>query len=43
MVLGEKLGLLEEIKTLYQQNGIGHLMAISGVHISLLGKQLMQI
>ena len=37
MVLGEKSGLLEEIKTLYQQNGIGHLMAISGLHISLLG------
>lgn len=37
MVLGEKSGLSEDIKSLYQQNGIGHLMAISGLHVSLLG------
>lgn len=37
MVLGEKSGLEEEIKNLYRQNGIGHLMAISGLHVSLLG------
>ncbi len=43
MVLGEKSGLLEEIKTLYQQNGIGHLMAISGLHISLFGRGFYRI
>lgn len=37
MTLGEK-GLLDpEIKKLYQQAGISHVLAISGLHISLLG------
>lgn len=35
MVLGEKSELPEEIKTIYQQAGIGHLLAISGLHISI--------
>lgn len=37
MVLGEKSNLDCEIKRLYQTNGIGHIMAISGLHISFLG------
>ena len=37
MVLGEKRGLDEEIKELYQENSISHLLSISGLHISLLG------
>ena len=37
MVLGEKGGLLEEDKSLYQRNGISHILAISGLHLSLLG------
>lgn len=37
MLLGEK-GLLDgEIKDMYQQNGIIHILAISGLHLSLLG------
>lgn len=37
MLLGEKYLLGDEIKTLYQQNGISHILAISGLHISLIG------
>jgi competence protein ComEC len=37
MLLGEKYLLGDEIKTLYQQNGISHVLAISGLHISLIG------
>lgn len=37
MLLGEKGLLDEEIKGLYQQNGIVHILAISGLHLSLLG------
>lgn len=35
--LGEKGGLDEEIKELFQRNGISHILAISGLHISFLG------
>ncbi|MCM1266791.1 MAG: DNA internalization-related competence protein ComEC/Rec2 [Bacteroidales bacterium] len=37
MLLGEKGLLDEEIKGLYQRNGIVHILAISGLHLSLLG------
>lgn len=37
MVLGEKEELDAEVKELYQKNGISHLLAISGLHISLVG------
>ena len=37
MVLGDKGNLDEEIKELYQENSISHLLAISGLHISLVG------
>ena len=37
MVLGEKDGLTEETKELYQRNGISHILAISGLHLMLLG------
>lgn len=37
MLLGEKYLLTEEIKELYQQNGISHLLAISGLHVTLIG------
>lgn len=37
MLLGEKGSLDPEIKELYQENGIAHILAISGLHISLLG------
>ena len=37
MVLGEKAGMDSEVKELYQKSGISHLLAISGLHISLIG------
>ncbi|HCR41093.1 MAG TPA: DNA internalization-related competence protein ComEC/Rec2 [Lachnospiraceae bacterium] len=37
MLLGESCYLNEEIDTLYQQNGISHILSISGLHVSLLG------
>ena len=40
MVLGEKKALAGEIKKRYQRNGIAHLLAISGIHISLIGMAL---
>ena len=36
MVLGSKTLLDIDIRDLYQQSGIGHLLAISGLHISIL-------
>lgn len=36
MLLGDKDLLPEEIETLYRQNGISHILAISGLHISML-------
>ncbi len=37
MLLGEKAMLLQETKDLYQRSGIAHILAISGLHISILG------
>lgn len=37
VLLGEKGGLDAEMKKLYQKNGIGHLLAISGLHMSFIG------
>lgn len=43
MLLGERAMLDGEIKALYQRNGIAHILAISGVHISLLGMGLYRL
>ncbi len=37
MVLGDKGELSSDIKDLYRVNGIAHILAISGLHISILG------
>lgn len=37
MVLGEKSALDSDVRLLFQRNGIAHILAISGLHISLLG------
>lgn len=37
MLTGEKSLLKEETKQLYRQSGIAHILAISGLHISILG------
>ncbi|MDO5417794.1 MAG: DNA internalization-related competence protein ComEC/Rec2, partial [Lachnospiraceae bacterium] len=39
-ILGEKEGMDGEQKDLYQRNGIAHLLAISGLHLSLIGMGL---
>nr|WP_269141916.1 DNA internalization-related competence protein ComEC/Rec2 [Lientehia hominis] len=43
MVLGEKWAAEEEIRSLYQNAGIGHLFAISGLHISLAGMGIYRV
>lgn len=35
MLLGDKTSMSEEIRDLYQKNGIAHLLAVSGLHLSL--------
>lgn len=40
VLLGEKQDLDAEIKSLYEENGISHILAISGLHISLIGMGL---
>lgn len=40
VLLGEKNGLDEEMKKMYQKNGIGHILAISGLHMSFIGSGL---
>ncbi len=37
MLLGDRDGLDGEMKELYQENGIIHVLAISGLHVSILG------
>ena len=43
MVLGEKRGMDETVKSLYQAAGISHLLAISGLHVSLIGLGLFML
>ncbi|WP_058486902.1 DNA internalization-related competence protein ComEC/Rec2 [Defluviitalea phaphyphila] len=43
MLLGEKSTLDEEQKTMYQKAGISHILAISGLHISILSLFLWKI
>lgn len=43
MLLGEKTSMDAEVKELYQVNGIAHVLAISGLHLSLIGHGFYQI
>ena len=43
MVLGDKSLLDAEVKTLYQVSGISHILAISGLHISVIGMSLYRL
>ena len=40
MLFGDKSGMDDEIKELYQRNGIAHIIAVSGLHITLWGMGL---
>lgn len=40
MILGERADIDKNTKRLYQRNGIAHILAISGLHIALLGMGL---
>lgn len=40
MLLGEKSTMDEDTKKMYQVNGIAHILAISGLHIAILGMTL---
>ena len=42
MILGEKDHLSEEQKTLYEENGVAHLLAVSGLHVSIVGGKVFQ-
>lgn len=43
MLLGDKAGLDSEIKTRYMENGIIHILSISGLHITMLGMGLYKL
>lgn len=43
MILGEKSSMDAEVKELYQLNGIAHILAISGLHLSFIGHSFYQI
>lgn len=43
ILLGEKGSLDSEIKELYQRSGIAHILAISGLHVSVLGMGLYRL
>lgn len=40
MILGDKSVLDMDVKKLYQASGIGHILAISGLHVTILGMAL---
>lgn len=37
MILGDKSGMDQEVRQLYQNGGISHILAISGLHVSMIG------
>lgn len=43
MVLGNKTELDSDLKALYQRNGIAHILAISGLHISFIGMSMYKL
>lgn len=43
MILGDTSDLDNDIKDLYKENGISHILAISGLHVSLIGMTLFHL
>lgn len=42
MILGDKSLMEDELKQLYSQAGISHILAVSGLHVSIIGMSLFQ-
>lgn len=42
MITGDKSGISNDKKKMYQENGIAHILAISGLHLSILGLALFE-
>ena len=43
IVLGDRSGIESDVRSLYQKNGIAHILAVSGLHISLIGMSLFRL
>ena len=43
IALGDKSELLQEVKSLYQASGIAHILAVSGLHVSVVGMFLYRL
>lgn len=43
MLLGDRTMLSSDVKELYQSSGISHILAISGLHISLIGMLILRL
>lgn len=43
ILLGAKQEMDSELRTLYQKNGISHILAVSGLHLSILGSGFYQL
>ncbi len=43
MLLGDKTGLEPEVQDVYQKSGMSHLLAISGLHVSVFGMSLYRL
>jgi competence protein ComEC len=43
ILLGDKSGLDAEVRELYQKSGIGHVLAISGLHMTFIGMGLYKV
>ena len=43
MILGEKTELSDEVKDDFKESGLIHLLAVSGLHISLVGRKLYEL
>lgn len=43
MVLGDKSDLDRDVKSLYEKSGLAHILAISGLHVTLLGLGLFRL
>ena len=43
MLLGDRTGMDQDVKDLYQANGIAHVLAVSGLHLSFVGLGIYQL